>query len=178
MGSDRSGQATALTTFVPIVPDREDELRAYLRALPRGSESPLARLPRTHVARWVIIDRLPADPPNPDTLDSRYLLFTASVDGDMRSYLRELCAELHDEAERIWSSCEGFPGVEDDDAFAGWILDHHVKTTFFFAAYGDATVGEVRNSLAAREQLLRFALKSDGMTPTERLEAFQSEFPA
>ncbi|MDQ4041871.1 MAG: hypothetical protein M3141_09000, partial [Actinomycetota bacterium] len=86
--------------------------------------------------------------------------------------------ELREEANRIWSSCEGFPGVEDENAFASWILDHHVKTTFFFAAYGDATVGDVRNSLAAHEQLLRFVLKSESMTPAERLDAFRTEFPA
>ncbi|MDQ4041149.1 MAG: hypothetical protein M3141_05310, partial [Actinomycetota bacterium] len=86
MGSDRSGQATALTSFIPIVPEREDDLRAHLRGLPRGSESPLASLPRTHVARWVIIDRLPSDPPQPDRLEASYLLFTSSVDGEVESH--------------------------------------------------------------------------------------------
>lgn len=175
--SDRSGQARALTSLVPIVPEREDELRGYLRGLPRGSQSPLARLSRTHVARWVVIDRLPDDPPDPDPLLAKYLLFTASVDGEVDSYLRELCRELREEAERIWSCCVGFPGIDDEGAFASWILAHHLKTSFFVAAYPDATVGEVRNSLAAHEQLLRFVLQSGSMEPAERLTAFRSQFP-
>jgi len=177
--SDRAGQASALTTLIPIVAEREDELRGYLRGLPRGAESPLARLERTHVARWVVIDRLPSDPPNPDRLDEGHLLlFTTSIDGETGSYLRELCRELRAEAERIWSCCVGFPGVGDEAAFARWILDHHLKTSFFVAAYANATVGEVRDSLAAREQLLRFVLGSADMDPEARLAGFRSQFPS
>lgn len=176
--SDRSGQASALTSLIPIAADREDELRTYLRGLPRGSQSPLARLPRTHVARWVIIDRLPTDPPEPDRLEAHYLLFTSSVDGEVESYVRELCEQLRSEAERIWGCCTGFPGTEDAEAFTSWILDHHIPTSFFVAAYPDATVQQVHNSLAAREQILRFILQSGAMDPPARLEAFRSEFPS
>jgi hypothetical protein len=176
--SDRSGQASALTSLIPIAADREDELRAYLRGLPRGLESPLARLPGTHVARWVIIDRLPSDPPEPDSLEAHYLLFTASVDGEIESYLRLLCEQLRPEVKGIWGCCAGFPGADDADAFTSWILDHHLPTSFFVAAYPDATVHEVHNSLAARDQLLRFVLQSASMDPHARLEAFRSEFPS
>jgi len=174
--SDRAGQASALTALTPIVAERENELREYLQGLPRGAESPLARLPRTHVARWVVIDRLPSNPPHPDRLDDNRLLFSCSIDGEVESYLRELCRELRTEAARIWGCCIGFPGVDDEAAFARWILDHHLKTSFFVAAYPDATVGDVRNSLAAREQLLRFALNSADMDPKARLADFRSRF--
>jgi hypothetical protein len=175
--SDRSGQASALTAMIPIAPDREDELRAYLRSLPRGPDSPLARLPRTHVARWVVIDRLPDDPPEPDQLRAHYLLFTSSLDGEVESYLRELGQQLRPEAERIWGCCTGFPGIDHTSRFARWVLDHHIETSFFFAAYPTATVPEVRNSLAAREQFLRFVLQTASMEPQARLGAFRSAFP-
>lgn len=174
--SDRAGQASALTALIPIAAERESELRGYLQALPRGAESPLARLPRTHVARWVVIDHLPSDPPDPDRLDDNRLLFSCSIDGEVESYLRELCRELRTEAARIWGCCIGFPGVDDETAFARWILDHHLKTSFFVAAYPDATVGDVRNSLAAREQMLRFVLSSADMDPAARLADFRSRF--
>lgn len=176
--SDRSGQASALTSLIPIVPGREDELRGYLRGLPRGRESPLARLPHVHVARWVIIDRLPSDPPQPDRLEASYLLFTSSVDGEVESHVRELSERLRPEAERIWGCCTGFPGAGDAVVFTSWILEHHIPTSFFVAAYPDATVREVRNSLAAREQLLRFILQTASMDPHSRFEAFRSEFPS
>ena len=56
MSSDVSGQAVALTVLTPIAAGEVDALRAYLERLrehdPRG---PLARLPRTHFGRWVIV---------------------------------------------------------------------------------------------------------------------------
>jgi hypothetical protein len=175
--SDRSGQARALTALTPIRPGRESELRALLRALPRGPDSPLARLERTHFARWVVIDRLPPDPPRPDRLNAPYLLFTSNLDGDVESYLRELCERMPAEAHEIWSRCAGYPGVDDAAAFTRWLLAHHVPTSFFVAAYPQATVRDVRNGLAAREQLLRFVLRARDLDPAARLAAFRAEFP-
>jgi hypothetical protein len=176
--SDRSGQARALTALVPISEGREQALRAYLRALPRGARSPLARLSRTHFARWVVIDRLPADVPEPEQLGGPYLLFTSNLDGDVESYLEELCARIPEEAREIWGCCAGFPGVEDTGAFTRWLLDHHLTTSFFVPAYGRATVERVRGSLAARDELLRFVLRSQDLAPAERLDAFRAVFPS
>jgi hypothetical protein len=176
--SDRSGQASALTAFTPIDSGRAEELQAYLRALPLGAESPLARLPRTHLARWVIVDRLPTDPPKSDTLDRPYLLFTCCIDGDVESYLRELAERLPEEADAIWGHCAGCPGARDAAAFTRWLLDHHVPTALFVAAYPNATVHDVRGSLAARDQLLRFVLGAQELDPEARLERFRAAFPA
>lgn len=175
--SDRSGQASALTAFNRLDSGRE-EVERYLRELPRGSESPLARLPRLHFARWVVIDRLPPDPPEPDVLDRPYLLFTACVDGDTRAFARELGERLRPELDSIWGRCTGYPGAGDAAAFADWLLDHHVPTTFFVAAYGKSTIQDVRNSLAAREQFLGFALRARKLAPAQRLDAFKAAFPA
>ena len=175
--SDKSGQATALTAFNRLESGREDVER-YLRDLPRGPESPLARLPRLHFARWVVIDRLPPDPPEPDELDQPYLLFTACVDGDTRAFARELGERLRPELDSIWGRCAGYPGAADAVAFADWLLDHHVPTSFFVAAYGKSTVQDVRNSLAAREQVLGFALRAQKLAPAQRLDAFKAAFPA
>jgi hypothetical protein len=173
--SDRAGQARALTTLVPIRAGEEEALRAHLRALPRGAESPLARLGGLHVARWVVIGRLPADPPQPDVLAAPQLLFTASVDGDAAAFVRALPAALGDELDAIWGRCDGYPGAA---GFAPWLLAHHLPTTFFVSAYPDATVGDVRSALAAREQALAFALRAQDLAPDERLAAFREQFPA
>ena len=44
MGASRNrvGSAYALTTFAPVIPGHEDELRAYIDSLPMGADSPLA----------------------------------------------------------------------------------------------------------------------------------------
>ena len=176
--SDRDGQARALNLFTPIRPGQEETLRGYLARLPRGSGSPLARSGRTHVARWVIIDRLQTEcVPKPDRLRRIQLLFTASFDGEERSYLHDLVRVLGSEVPEIWGRCEGFPGTSVPGALVDWLLDHRVPSSFFFAAYGQRTLPQVRNALAAREQAIAFALRAQEMDPHARLRAFREAFP-
>jgi hypothetical protein len=176
--SDRSGQARALTVFTPIRPGEEHALLEYLSALPRGAGSPLAASDRTHVARWLIVDRLPDYcVPRQDRLRRQQLLFSSSFDGDERSYLEELTNLLLPHLGKIWGRCEDFPGTQSRSAFVDWLLAHRVPTSFFFAAYGDQTVHDVRNALAAREQALAFALGAQGLEPQARLQAFRKAFP-
>ena len=176
--SDRTGQAGAITAFTPIVPGRTEALQAYLRALPHGAESPLARLERTHLARWVIIDRLPADSPQPDRLDRDRLLFTCCVDGDPATYATEIAERIPQEAEAIWSHCDGFPGASDPAAFGRWLLEHHVPTSFFVAGYPDATVADIRAALAAHADLVRFAIGAQDLDPAARHARFKEAFAA
>lgn len=176
--SDRSGQSRALNIFTPIRPGEEEALRTYLADLPRGPRSPLARSGRTHVARWVIIDRLQTEcVPQPDRLRRIQLLFTSSCDGDERSYLDDLVRVLAREIPDIWGRCEEYPGLSVPSALVDWLLDHRVRSSFFFAAYNKSTVHEVRNALAAREQTIAFALRAQDMEPRTRLEAFREAFP-
>lgn len=176
--SDRSGQSRALNIFTPIRPGEEEPLHAYLDGLPRGAASPLARSGRTHFARWVIIDRLPTDDvPNPDRLRRIQLLFTSSFDGEERSYLDDLVRLLAGEIPDIWGRCEGYPETSAPSALVDWLLDHRVPSSFFFAAYNQSTVHDVRNSLAAREQTIDFALRAQDMQPAARLQAFREAFP-
>jgi hypothetical protein len=176
--SDRSGQSRALNVFTPIRPGEEEALRSYLGSFPRGHESPLARSGRTHVARWVIIDRLQTEClPDPDRLRRIQLLFTSSFDGDERSYLEDLVRVLAPEIPEIWGRCEEYPGLDAPAALVDWLLDHRVASSFFFAAYGQSTVQQVRNALAAREQAIAFALRAQDMDPQERLRAFREAFP-
>ena len=176
--SDRSGQSRALNIFTPIRPGDEEALRTYLGDLARGSGSPLARSGRTHVARWVIIDRLPTEcVPKPDRLRRTQLLFTSSFHGDERSYLDDLVRVLAREIPDIWGRSEGYPGLSVPSAFVDWLLDHRVRSSFFFAAYNKSTVHDVRNALAARDQTIAFALRAQGMEPSATLRAFREAFP-
>jgi hypothetical protein len=71
VSSDVSGQAFALTVLTPIAAGEQEPLRAYLEGLRAGgARGPLARLPRTHFGRWVIVPDFVADAvPDPAHLD-------------------------------------------------------------------------------------------------------------
>jgi hypothetical protein len=168
----------ALTVLTPIFPAHEQALRAYLEALGQTA-SPLARLPRTHFGRWVIVPGFVTDPEQPtaEELECAYLLFSATFDGPLDSYLDELCGELAPETQRIWGSCIGCPeprGVQ----LKAYLLRNQVQTGLFFSAYPDATVEIVRKSLHVRDKAIAFAVRAQGMEPAELQRAFLEEFEA
>jgi hypothetical protein len=170
---DRSGQAGALTVLTPIAPGAEPALRAYLEGL-RAGPSPLARLPRTHFGRWVIVPELVhEDEPQPDRLAAPYVLFTASFDGPLDTYLDDLCSELAAEAQEIWGRCAGAPRPPAGAALNAYLRAHHHTTGFFVAAYPQATVGDVRAALAQREDVIAFARDAQRMDPAQLQAAFR-----
>jgi hypothetical protein len=173
-GSEVSGQATALTVMTPIADGQREALKTYLEALrDDGARGPLARLGRTHFGRWVIVPGfVPDGVADPDVLASPYLLFTACFDGDAGSYLDELGTTLAAEAQEIWGRCAGAPQPATGDALKRYLLDHRIKTGFFVAAYGDATVPRVRAALAQRDALIAFAQDAQAMDPATLQQAF------
>jgi hypothetical protein len=178
VSSDVSGQAFALTVLTPIADGEVDALRGYLEGLrAAGQPGPLARLPRTHFGRWVIVpDFIAEDEHEPDHLSAPHLLFTACFDGMVDSYLAELGTELAAEADEIWGRCAGCPRPATGAALADYLMAHRIKTGFFVAAYGKATVPEVRAALAQREALIAFAQEAQEMDDATRQSEFLARF--
>lgn len=174
------GQSYAFLAMMPIIAGREIALRDHLRGLPTGEGSPLAPIGRTHFGRWVIMPQ-PAfggAPQRPDPFKSQYLLFSVCFDGDLPSYLDDLCSMIGDECDRIWSHCAGYPGSADRAAFARYFTRNQVDTEVYFSAYPESTVGRVRESLALRNQLVDFAVGAQGLDDAELHRRFQETFRA
>jgi hypothetical protein len=174
-----SGQAYALTVLTPIKDGHQQALTDHLEALGDGDASPLARVPATHIARWVVIDDLKfqgAGQRHRDTLDAPRLLFSSNFDGDLDVYLDGLRTGMAADADAIWDHCRDYPGHENAGAFRAYMRAHQLEAALFFAAYGDQTVGEVKANVAQRRRLIDFALegqKLDAATLRSRfLETF------
>jgi hypothetical protein len=175
-----SGQVYALTVLAPILDDEHQALAAYLAALPGGAASPLARVPGTHFARWVVIDDVIFEGDGQrrrDHLSSPRLLFTTNFDGRLDAYLEGIRTGLGDHADAIWGRCRGYPGQADATAFARWLLAHQIDTSLFFSAYGERTVGEVHASLELRSRLISFAIHAQGLEPETLRAEFVERFP-
>ncbi|GAC1334504.1 MAG: hypothetical protein NVSMB22_26980 [Chloroflexota bacterium] len=175
-----NGQAFALSMLTPIVPGREAELKAYLESLASGPESPLERTGTTHFARWVIIDQLiyEGEPQKRDTLHSQYLLFDTSFDGaDLDAYVENLCRSMPAEVEAIWGRCAGYPDT-DPEKFKAYVRNNQIDAAFFVAAYPEATVMDVRDSLALREQFTDFAMDAQALSARDLRDAFRAKFLA
>jgi hypothetical protein len=180
MGASRNrvGSAYALTTFAPIIPGHEEDLRAYIEGLPTGPDSPLARLDALHLSRLQIFDHLvhQGDKQKPDRLESNYLVFTSSFDGDLDSYLDMICERIPAEADTWWGHCVGYPGTSDRAAFKRYITDHQAHTSLFASAYPTGTVAKVHDALALRDQLVDFAADAQGLDAAVLQERFLASF--
>ena len=171
------GQAYLLLVLTPVRPGEEAALRAFLEGLRERGPSPLARVARTHVGRWVIVPDMPHDPAAlPDHLDMTYLLFTSAFDGDLDSYLDELVFALAPEAEEIWGRCVGCPEPAAGDALKRYLRHNQLDAGLFFAAYGDATVADVTRALHKRERLIAFLVRAQELEPAELQREFVREF--
>jgi hypothetical protein len=174
---DTCGQAHALTVLTSILPGHESALTRHLNALPSGPGSPLARVPGTHFARWVVIGDVVYEGQGArDHLTLGQLLFTSNFDGPLSPYLESLRAGLGAGADAIWQHCSGYPGSDDPSAFAGYLQAHQIKSSLFFAAYGERTVEDVKRSLDVRRKLIGFALNAQGMAAADLQTAFRHTF--
>jgi hypothetical protein len=174
-----SGQAYALSVLTPILDGHADELRAHLEDLEEGAASPLARVPGTHIARWVVIDDViyqGAGQRKRDTLTPR-LLFSSNFDGEVGAYLEGLRTGMAGDADAIWSHCRGYPGHADGPAFAAWMRAHALEAALFFAAYGGMTVDQVHSNLERRRRLLDLVLDGQGLRPADLKARFMEAFP-
>jgi hypothetical protein len=172
-----AGRTYSLMIWTPIQPGREDDLRAHLEGLDKD-DSPLAKVPRTHVARWIVVPDMPVAPGTDlrDPLGTQFLLFTSNVDGDVDSYLRELVALIPDEAAQIWGHCIGCPQPAEGAALKAYLHRNQVDSGVAFAAYGNASVAQVRQALDKRAGLIDFVVRAQGMKPDQRRKAFLKEF--
>ena len=178
MSRNVSGQAYALTVLTPILDGHATELTAHLDALPEGEASPLARVPGTHLGRWVVIDDvkyLGHGQRRRDKLKSSRLLFTSNFDGDLDRYLRLLEDGLGDDADAVWGHCRGYPGRGAD--FAPWLKAHQLEAALFFAAYGGMTVEQVHENLDRRRRLLGLTLEGQRLPPSDLKARFMEAFP-
>lgn len=176
---DRSGQALALTVLAPIQAGHESALADALNDLPLREGSPLARVPGTHFARFVVIDApvYEGAPQKRDSWKASRLLFTSNFDAPVERYLDGLRTGLDTDGDAIFGRCVGYPGSADAQAWTAWLLAHRVKSSLFFGAYGDQSVQTVRDSIATRARLAAFALEAQGLAPAELQARFREAFP-
>src|SRR4051794_20139598 len=174
---NRCGGAYALTTIARVLPGRADGLEAYLEALPRGAESPFARLPMLHTARVQVFRALVHQGPaqrHRDVLEHAHLVFTSTIDGDLDPYLDAL-AQVP-EIDEWWGRCAGYPGRGDRAAFRAYLHSLQVRTSLFQAAIPDATVAEILEALALRERVVDFAAGAQGLDAAALQQRFRSAF--
>jgi hypothetical protein len=173
------GSSYALTVILAIRPGRERELRKRILAWP---DSPFARLPSTHFARLVVLDRMVFEGParlRPE-FSLQYLLFSATFDGESSDdYLEQMCREMPAELERVFGLCCGAPcPVAGDPArFRDWVVANQIPVSAFFAHRPTATVSQIKIARGLRRQVRDFALANAYLRPRVLQQRFEQAFP-
>ena len=168
---NRNGNAYGLTALFPVKDGvvgnitYQEQLRAYLADLPRDGKSPFARIPITHFSRFVVIDKLGfnGEPSLPDPLVSPWLLWTACFNGDLDRWLFDIWHSMRGELKDIFLNCEEFGGNANMHGFMRYVKRGQVATSFLFADYPNATVGEVLDGLKLKKHFVTFMADNQGM---------------
>jgi hypothetical protein len=173
-----SGQASGFLAMTPIKADEEANLRAYLEGFRKRGERPFEAVGRTHMARFVIVTDFHNDPKwkqrKEEHLALPTLCFSSNLDGDIDSYLDELAEAFAPHVAEIWGRCVN--GPTEAKGLKAYLKHNQIDCGFFYAAYGQATVPEVKASLAQRDKLMAFATRSQGLEPAALQQAFIKEF--
>jgi hypothetical protein len=156
-----------LTVVSAIGAGHEQHVREALEAFGDGDDSPFADVPGTHVARFVVMNRLATgDPTHRQRLRPSRLLFSAVIDGPAEAWLWGLFEKQGPALEKVWCHCIGWPdpaGSTDSTARVVWLVEQRLEITHEVVAH-DATVAEIRRGLELREVLREVVQERDGST--------------
>lgn len=175
-----SPKAQPVTVMCPVEPRLLASLTTTIATLPDKQDGPLRKTGRTHFGRWVVIERLHDEDglASSDELGVPYLLFTANVDGSVRTYLRELVTTASADMHRVWSHCLGYPEDGGDAALTRYLRRMQLRTNLFFSPYPRATVRQVRSAVSLRASFIGFAVDTDGLGPEELQARFREWYGA
>jgi len=180
---NQNGSMYGLTILSPIIDDptirisHDSALRMYLEKLPRHEDSPFAKISGTHICRLVVMDDVVfvGAPAKQEHLRSKYLVFTSNFFGeDLDAYLVGMAKTIPGVVNDIWSHCAGFPGADDPKAFAAYMKNCQIETTFFFAAVNNQTVEQTLRALQTKVEFAAFVEENQGKAPAELQAAFSA----
>jgi hypothetical protein len=111
----------------------------------------------THFARLVIIPRQMADlgQPNPDLLETPYLLFTSDAWGSAFDQIEAIRTGIGGTADLMWGGCDGYPGHDYTARFHAWVDSHTLPTSYYVAGYPPYPVATIKLRLEDRERMAR-----------------------
>lgn len=178
---NKSGNAYGLSTFCPIINGSVDNqsfasiTREYLQEMPLNSDSPMAKVPNTYLARFFILNDAiyESHPHNFDHLKSKYLVFTSNFYGDRDKYLQGMWEAISDTIKEIWKHCVGFQRVTDAISFVAYIKKCQVKTTYYFNGSTDDSLEEQLKSLYLKQEFSDFAFEHQGVNDQQILDDFK-----
>ena len=163
------GKAYGLTTMIPVLPERVDALESLLESLDPLA-SPFAALRQAHCLRLLVIRDLvyQGPPQKPEHLDQPYLAFTASFDGELDPFLRDLAALP--ESREVFSCCAGY----DTEHFVNWMRSHKKDNGYFLTPWPFKSVQDVQEALRVHAGFREVVDGARELSDAELQDAFKA----
>ena len=139
----KAGQSNEFTLIMNLKPGGAERLRKKLTSDGKftGQNQPLIdRMGTVHDMRFIIFDN-----------DTR-LLFASTFDGDWDQYLNDFGALIPDLIDIVFEEVEDYPGIRSPD-IKDYIVKSQVTSTYFYSAYPDASVRDIRKAMKIKRGL-------------------------
>ena len=162
------GRRRAADALVMIARVREGEVdaaRAAIAAHWPAGESPFAAVGGTHLARLQVL-RPPAR--RRRRAPAAHVLLAADVDGAPWAWVERLRAAAGAPLDAVLGHCAFYPGSAEPAAFARFVAANQVRVGFSVIGSPGATVEEVGEALALREELAGFVQRTQRMDAAGR----------
>jgi hypothetical protein len=132
------GRSNEFTLICALKPGGAERMR---KLMPDGftgqRQKNTDRLATVHDLRFVIFDN-----------DTR-LLFASTYDGDWDAYINDFAALIPDVIEAVFGEVEDFRGVRSPN-FKDDIVKYQIPSLYFYSAYPNASVRDVRKALKVK----------------------------
>ena len=175
-----------------------DLIRDQLEVWNTHEVSPLSKVPNTYLCRFFVLDDIYTESlpgasiwdslsdfrivqsnkqrlkalPCTDHLQSRYLVFTSNLHGDVDTYLAGMWQNMQDEIKAIWQYCYGFEVVNDAASFVAYALKCRMDTSLFFVGSNDAPLADQLKALYVKQQFSRFAQETQDLPAAQLKQAY------
>jgi len=137
----RAGQASELTIIAPLKVGGAERLRKKMSdTFGDPNQKLVDRIGTIHDMRYVIFD------------NETRLLFTSTFDDDWDAYINDFAALIPDLIDIVFEEVEGYPGIRSAD-IKDYIVKSQVTSTYFYSAYPDASVRDIRKAMKIKRGL-------------------------
>ena len=136
----KAGRSNEFTLIMDLKPGGAERLRKKLASDSRfGNQNQVIvdRVGTLHDMRFTIFDN-----------DSR-LLFASTFDGDWDAYINDFAALIPDYIDLAFGEVNDYPGIKSPD-IKDYIVKHQITSTYFYSAYPDASVRDIRKAMKVK----------------------------
>ena len=139
----KAGRSNEFTLIMNLKPGGAERLRKKLASNSKfGNQNQgyADRIGTLHDLRFVIFDN-----------DTR-LLFATTFDDDWDAYIDDFAALLPELIDDVFEEVEDYPGIKSPD-IKDFIVKSQVTSTYFYSAYPDASVRDIRKAMKVKSGL-------------------------